>query len=921
MPGLSNDMFAQIQARNNKGGAKAGGDDNKSDGNGDAAPAAKPKAPSPAGMAINKNARLMASLQKRLAPTTTTKSNTAAEAAAAPVAVSTTSIKKTTSSACASCPEDKLFIYDKESDAFLFHHPSPTNNTGNKSQAAEPRLQVADGTKKVQTIILVPLAPCIYRLLDYTLAKKKPIQRSNCINKLGVLRCLQRECLTLNNLVMHRVSVQKDTMEEEELGKTRFMELLSNCGVYQKVSELLLQRIVKACDEARARDGAANAANDNNGSTNIPQIQVEGLNDFLQTLEQVSPMLKTSRLEIKQNQMVSFYPGLGELFLPGSQLVTYPDGMDGIVMGCSCVQSWYTEDLNQATGKIKRRFILVVEFLMSVGTELVFVAASEVYPEFHDCSRSMPLKDLTHRKLMPEVNAEDAMLLKRLQQRGMFYASVATKNHYLEYTPHSFFPIMKSNRGGGGGGWSSHNNAVRPLSKGGRVMVDVHRGILEGHLPLKSSGSRSADGMSDTVKEAIKLFDQNKRTGIAVPFRTAILPDYYTGSGAGTGNSNASANANINASNDDYNSDSALLWQAWPCLVGFSFTSRVWGKLLLTLPKADDLAKAKSGIASGSRPASPSRACCQRLGVEIAGLGGMGASGSCGYIQFQEQAFDQLVLADDKKELIRAVARNAGGGDDSGEDDSDDDDDMGLDMDIDVVANKGAASIFLLHGPPGCGKTLTAEAIAELLQKPLYVVTAGDLGITANEVEQTLGSVLELCQTWDALVLVDEADIFLEKRQSHEIQRNALVCVMLRLLEYYSGCLFLSSNVSSTSNTIDAAIASRITVMLSYPPLDVAGRAKVWKNLIGLVPVLPEHKTNMSKKKASKYRVGFSDTEYQELAIRYQINGRQIKNSLVLARALSRERGVPLDMQVLQRAVTAVAGEGLVTSVHTTSTG
>ena len=58
-------------------------------------------------------------------------------------------------------------------------------------------------------------------------------------------------------------------------------------------------------------------------------------------------------------------------------------------------------------------------------------------------------------------------------------------------------------------------------------------------------------------------------------------------------------------------------------------------------------------------------------------------------------------------------------------------------------------------------------------------MTAGDLGITAAEVEKTLGSVLELCQTWDALVLIDEADVFLEARNSSEIQRNALVCVML----------------------------------------------------------------------------------------------------------------------------------------------
>ena len=66
---------------------------------------------------------------------------------------------------------------------------------------------------------------------------------------------------------------------------------------------------------------------------------------------------------------------------------------------------------------------------------------------------------------------------------------------------------------------------------------------------------------------------------------------------------------------------------------------------------------------------------------------------------------------EDKKELIRAVARNAGGGPKFDDDDSDDDDDDDDEIGLDVVANKGAASIFLLHGPPGCGKTLTAEAM------------------------------------------------------------------------------------------------------------------------------------------------------------------------------------------------------------------
>lgn len=173
---------------------------------------------------------------------------------------------------------------------------------------------------------------------------------------------------------------------------------------------------------------------------------------------------------------------------------------------------------------------------------------------------------------------------------------------------------------------------------------------------------------------------------------------------------------------------------------------------------------------------------------------------------------------------------------------------------------------------------------------------------------------MDLCSTWDALVLIDEADIFLEARSSIEIQRNALVCVMLRLLEYYSGCLFLSSNRDAKS--IDAAIASRITVMLNYPSLDLAGRAKVWKNLIELVPSVPIgedgtlcDKITNNRRRLSKYRVNFTEEDYDNLSSRFLLNGRQIKNSIVLARALARERGACLSIEILHRAVIAVAGD------------
>ncbi|KAI1637533.1 hypothetical protein F4809DRAFT_661034 [Biscogniauxia mediterranea] len=51
---------------------------------------------------------------------------------------------------------------------------------------------------------------------------------------------------------------------------------------------------------------------------------------------------------------------------------------------------------------------------------------------------------------------------------------------------------------------------------------------------------------------------------------------------------------------------------------------------------------------------------------------------------------------------------------------------------------------------------------------------------------------------WGALLLIDEADVFLERRSLRDMQRNAMVTVFLRVLEYYRGIFFLTTNRVST---------------------------------------------------------------------------------------------------------------------------
>ena len=73
------------------------------------------------------------------------------------------------------------------------------------------------------------------------------------------------------------------------------------------------------------------------------------------------------------------------------------------------------------------------------------------------------------------------------------------------------------------------------------------------------------------------------------------------------------------------------------------------------------------------------------------------------------------------------------------------------------------------------GKTLTAECIADLYERPLYSVTSGDVGVDPDTVEERLRDIFDYAVTWNAVLLLDEADVFLAERNLENLERNALV--------------------------------------------------------------------------------------------------------------------------------------------------
>lgn len=93
----------------------------------------------------------------------------------------------------------------------------------------------------------------------------------------------------------------------------------------------------------------------------------------------------------------------------------------------------------------------------------------------------------------------------------------------------------------------------------------------------------------------------------------------------------------------------------------------------------------------------------------------------------------------------------------------------------DLIRGKGKGVVILLHGVPGVGKTATAEAVALKWKKPLFPITCGDLGYTAEALEKSLNEIFRLAHHWGCILLLDEADVFITQRERHDLKRNALV--------------------------------------------------------------------------------------------------------------------------------------------------
>ncbi|SPJ73167.1 related to TOB3 (member of AAA-ATPase family) [Fusarium torulosum] len=273
-------------------------------------------------------------------------------------------------------------------------------------------------------------------------------------------------------------------------------------------------------------------------------------------------------------------------------------------------------------------------------------------------------------------------------------------------------------------------------------------------------------------------------------------------------------------------------------------------------------------------------------------------------IVWNDQAYSHLVFDEQQKDLVLSFVENHSLNNGA------------LTAMEDVIVGKGQGLIMLLSGPPGTGKTLMAEAIADRTHRPLFYLQAEDLGINAASLGANIKRVFEMATEWNAVILLDEADVFMADRNPNDIHRNELVSIFLRELEYFRGIIFLTTNLY---HTIDTAFRSRVSLHLLFQSLTREARETVWRKFLQRLPennritdVTDESSTtpqNASTNENGEDELSTSyddkpldDEDMKELSL-WQLNGREIKTVVKMVRSWCNHKGYIMTLSRLENGI------------------
>ncbi|ARU62615.1 hypothetical protein CBW65_17795 [Tumebacillus avium] len=238
--------------------------------------------------------------------------------------------------------------------------------------------------------------------------------------------------------------------------------------------------------------------------------------------------------------------------------------------------------------------------------------------------------------------------------------------------------------------------------------------------------------------------------------------------------------------------------------------------------------------------------------------------------------FEQLILPDEQKDNLRNACnqmkfRSVVYGE------------WGFDRKLSY--GKGLSMLFA--GPPGTGKTMSAEVIAKELHLEIYKIDLSQvISKYIGETEKNLQEIFAEAQLSSAILFFDEADALFGKRSevkdSHDKYANVETAYLLQKMEEYEGITILASNFQQN---MDEAFMRRINYVIKFPFPDAEYREMIWRGMFPQETPLDD------------------DLDFRYLADKFQFAGGNIKNIVMSAAFLAVETGSPVGMKHIIRAI------------------
>jgi AAA+ superfamily predicted ATPase len=202
-----------------------------------------------------------------------------------------------------------------------------------------------------------------------------------------------------------------------------------------------------------------------------------------------------------------------------------------------------------------------------------------------------------------------------------------------------------------------------------------------------------------------------------------------------------------------------------------------------------------------------------------------------------------------------------------------------------LAYGKGLSMLFA--GPPGTGKTMSAQVVANELQLELYKIDLSQvISKYIGETEKNLHEIFQEARLSNAILFFDETDALFGKRSevkdSHDKYANIETAYLLQKMEEYEGISVMATNLL---NNIDEAFIRRINYIIKFPFPDEQYREIIWRSMFPKEAPIAD------------------DVDFKYVASKFPIAGGNIKNIAVSSAFMAADAGTSIRMRHILQAV------------------